>query len=81
MSIQGETAPGFEAVRDAFIANAKAMGRGGAAFSAYQAGQKIVDLWGGEARPPRAIKLILLIIQPRILRGQIRRRARRPALA
>jgi CubicO group peptidase (beta-lactamase class C family) len=51
MSVQGETAKGFERVRDAFDEHANEMGRGGAAFAAYQGGKKIVDLWGGSARP------------------------------
>lgn len=51
MSVQGETAKGFERVRDAFDEHASEMGPGGAAFAAYQGGEKVVDLWGGSARP------------------------------
>jgi CubicO group peptidase (beta-lactamase class C family) len=45
----GWTAPGFEAVRDAFDQNFAEGLEVGAAFSAYHRGQKVVDLWGGIA--------------------------------
>ncbi len=48
-SAQGYTAPGFEAVRDAFEANFNDHGEVGAAFSAYHRGKPVVDLWGGVA--------------------------------
>ncbi|MHB8439507.1 MAG: serine hydrolase domain-containing protein [Acidimicrobiales bacterium] len=44
---QGWTAPGWEAVRDAFAQNFAARNEVGAAFSAYHRGEKVVDLWGG----------------------------------
>lgn len=47
--IHGETAPGFEKVRDAFAANFANHGEVGAAFSLYVKGEKVVDLWGGLA--------------------------------
>ncbi|HVT78956.1 MAG TPA: serine hydrolase domain-containing protein [Acidimicrobiales bacterium] len=47
--IQGEVAPGFEAVRDAFQANFDQHGDVGAAFALYKDGEKVVDLWGGVA--------------------------------
>jgi len=50
-NIEGEVAAGFEPVRDAFAENFAERGEIGAAFSAYHAGRKVVDIWGGEARP------------------------------
>ena len=47
--IQGEVAPGFEKVRDAFQANFDHHGDVGAAFALYKDGEKVVDLWGGVA--------------------------------
>jgi CubicO group peptidase (beta-lactamase class C family) len=47
--IHGYTAPGFEGVRDAFVANFDNGSEVGAAFAAYHRGQKVVDLWGGVA--------------------------------
>ncbi|WP_214106945.1 serine hydrolase domain-containing protein [Acrocarpospora catenulata] len=49
--ISGETAPGFEAVREAFAANLAGGQEVGAAVAAYLHGRKIVDLWGGSADP------------------------------
>jgi CubicO group peptidase (beta-lactamase class C family) len=46
---QGWTAPGWEGVRDVFVANFASGGEVGAAFSAYHRGEKVVDLWGGVA--------------------------------
>lgn len=51
MAIHGETAPGFGRVRETFEAAEGEMGKGGAAFAAYLGGQKVVNLWGGDARP------------------------------
>ena len=48
-SAQGWTAPGWDAVRDAFEHNFDKGLEIGAAFSAYHRGQKVVDLWGGLA--------------------------------
>jgi CubicO group peptidase (beta-lactamase class C family) len=47
--IHGYTAPGFERVREAFAGNFATQNEVGAAFSAYQHGEKVVDLWGGVA--------------------------------
>ncbi len=47
--IDGEVAPGFEGVRDAFVRNFDEGHEVGAAFSAYHRGEKVVDLWGGVA--------------------------------
>ncbi len=47
--INGEVAPGFEPVRDAFQANFNERSDVGAAFSLYKDGVKVVDLWGGVA--------------------------------
>jgi CubicO group peptidase (beta-lactamase class C family) len=49
IDVQGEVAPGFEAVRDAFAANFDQQGEVGAAFSLHVRGEKVVDLWGGVA--------------------------------
>lgn len=48
-SIDGYTAPGFEAVRDAFAANFADRGEVGAGFSAFHKGTLIANLWGGIA--------------------------------
>jgi CubicO group peptidase (beta-lactamase class C family) len=47
--VEGDTATGFEGVRDAFVANFAQGLEVGAAFSAYHRGAKVVDLWGGTA--------------------------------
>ena len=47
--VQGEVAPGFEAVRDAFAANFERHGEVGAAFSLHVRGEQVVDIWGGVA--------------------------------
>src|SRR3954453_16721685 len=52
--IEGEIAPGFEAVREAFENNFKEHGDVGAAVSVYVKGAKVVDLWGGVAGPKAA---------------------------
>ena len=44
---QGEVAPGFGPVADAFARNFDARGEVGAALSVYHRGEKVVDLWGG----------------------------------
>jgi CubicO group peptidase (beta-lactamase class C family) len=49
--IHGWTGKGWEGVRDAFGANFDAGSEVGAAFSAYQRGRKVADLWGGVADP------------------------------
>ncbi|MGW4047053.1 serine hydrolase domain-containing protein [Streptomyces sp. NPDC004721] len=50
-TIDGEVAPGFEPVREAFMANFARHGDIGAAVCVYQYGQLVVDLWGGVADP------------------------------
>ncbi len=50
LRIHGETALGFEPVRDAFIANferAEPQRELGASLSVYHRGERVVDLWGG----------------------------------
>ena len=47
--IHGYTAPGFDAVRDAFAANFTNHGEVGAGFSAFHKGKLVADLWGGIA--------------------------------
>jgi CubicO group peptidase (beta-lactamase class C family) len=49
--IEGTTAPGFEAVREAFAANFADGGEVGAAVSVYLHGTEVVDLWAGVADP------------------------------
>lgn len=45
--IDGSVSSGFEAVREAFAENFTRRGELGAACCIYQAGEKVVDLWGG----------------------------------
>jgi len=45
--IDGEVAPGFEAVREAFVANFEEDRDVGAACCVYVEGRPVVDLWGG----------------------------------
>ncbi len=49
MTVEGFVAPGFEAVRTAFIENFEARGELGAGFCAFHHGRPVVDLWGGTA--------------------------------
>jgi CubicO group peptidase (beta-lactamase class C family) len=49
--IGGETAAGFDGVRQAFAANLADNGEVGAAVAVYLHGRKVVDLWGGIADP------------------------------
>ncbi|MER8187324.1 serine hydrolase domain-containing protein [Kitasatospora sp. NPDC094015] len=51
VEIWGETADGFEPVREAFARNFREYGELGAAFALYADGRKVVDLWAGDARP------------------------------
>ncbi|KJS54979.1 esterase [Streptomyces rubellomurinus subsp. indigoferus] len=51
VQIWGGTAEGFEPVRAAFARNFAEYGELGAAFALYVRGRKVVDLWGGDARP------------------------------
>ncbi|MFL9826682.1 serine hydrolase domain-containing protein [Rhodoplanes sp. SY1] len=45
--IEGECAPAFAAVRQAFEQNFRRRGELGAAVCVYKDGEKVVDLWGG----------------------------------
>lgn len=47
VTVQGDVAPGFELVREAFEENFILRGEVGAAYAVFQRGQKLVDLWGG----------------------------------
>lgn len=50
--IEGQVAPGFEPVREAFAANFRRpgdFGEVGAAVAVYRRGRCVVDLWGGHA--------------------------------
>jgi CubicO group peptidase (beta-lactamase class C family) len=49
--IGGQTAPGFEGVREAFAANLAGDQEVGAAVGVYLHGRKVADLWGGIADP------------------------------
>ena len=53
IDIQGDAAPGFEAVRDAFAANFSNAGEVGASFSIWKDGDYLVDIWGGHADAAR----------------------------
>ena len=50
-TVQGSVEPGFEPVRDAFVANFRARREVGAACAVYFRGEKVVDLWGGYRHP------------------------------
>jgi CubicO group peptidase (beta-lactamase class C family) len=47
--IDGEVAPGFEPVADAFRRNFLTEREVGASFCAFHEGRKVIDLWGGHA--------------------------------
>jgi CubicO group peptidase (beta-lactamase class C family) len=47
VNIEGEVAPGFETVREAFAGNFRRRHERGGACCIYRHGQKVVDLWGG----------------------------------
>jgi len=47
VDVRGTVAPGFEAVRDAFVRNFEQRGERGAAVALYHHGRKVVDLWAG----------------------------------
>src|SRR5215813_1852650 len=49
--IDGDVAPGFAPVRDAFAENFASRGEVGAAVCVYHRGRPVVDLWGGIADP------------------------------
>ncbi|GAA3113010.1 serine hydrolase domain-containing protein [Streptosporangium carneum] len=51
MDVNGFTAPGFEAVAEAFARNFTEFQEVGAAFAAYRDAELVVDLWGGVADP------------------------------
>lgn len=51
MDINGEVAPGFEAVRESFEQNFVDQEEVGAAVAVLHRGQYVVDLWGGLADP------------------------------
>ena len=48
--VDGLVAPGFEPVRDAFVANFE-RGQVGASCCVYVAGRPVVDIWGGTVAP------------------------------
>jgi CubicO group peptidase (beta-lactamase class C family) len=47
LAVHGTVSHGFEAVRDAFVANFRRRRELGGACCAYVQGEKVVDLWGG----------------------------------
>jgi CubicO group peptidase (beta-lactamase class C family) len=55
VTIGGTVAPGYEGVRDAFVANFTDHGEVGAGFSLVVDGRTVVDLWGGTADPTAGI--------------------------
>jgi CubicO group peptidase (beta-lactamase class C family) len=50
--IEGEVAPGFEPVREAFERNFREHGEIGASCGVFLDGRTVVDLWGGTANVP-----------------------------
>jgi CubicO group peptidase (beta-lactamase class C family) len=53
LQLEGTVAPGFEPVREAFVANFLRRGERGGACCIYRDGEKVVDLWGGFRDPAR----------------------------
>lgn len=53
MQIEGNVAPGFGAVADAFASNFTDRGDRGAACAVMIDGEYVVDIWGGDAAPGR----------------------------
>ena len=51
-NVEGSVSAGFESLERVLAGSD--LGRGGAAFTAYVDGEKVVDLWGGDARPGTA---------------------------
>ncbi|WP_405095965.1 serine hydrolase domain-containing protein [Micromonospora sp. NBC_01412] len=49
--VSGTVAPGYEPVREAFLANFETRSEIGAALSVYRHGREVVRLWGGVADP------------------------------
>ncbi|MGW0435763.1 serine hydrolase domain-containing protein [Micromonospora sp. NPDC003197] len=49
--VSGTVAPGYEPVREAFLANFEMRSEIGAALSVYRHGREVVRLWGGFADP------------------------------
>ncbi|HEX9162584.1 MAG TPA: serine hydrolase domain-containing protein, partial [Thermoanaerobaculia bacterium] len=47
VDVQGHVSRGFEAVRETFVENFARRHELGGACCAYQAGEKVIDLWGG----------------------------------
>ncbi|MFF5899415.1 serine hydrolase domain-containing protein [Streptomyces argenteolus] len=65
MDVRGTVAPGFEAVRDAFVRNFEQRGERGAAVALYRHGRKVVDLWAGtrdvDGREPWAVDTVQVV--------------------
>ena len=55
VEVHGLVDSGFEAVREAFVANFSVRGDVGAGFCAYVGGRKVVDIWGGLADRGRGV--------------------------
>jgi len=51
VTVHGQTAPGYERLRDIMVAAAGDLGEGGAAFCATVSGEVVADLWTGQATP------------------------------
>lgn len=49
VAVGGHVEPGYEAVRDRFIANFEELGEVGAGYSLYVDGAQVVNVWGGTA--------------------------------
>ncbi|WP_329043241.1 beta-lactamase family protein [Streptomyces sp. NBC_00178] len=65
MDVRGTVAPGFEAVRDAFVRNFEQRGERGAAVAVYRHGRKVVDLWAGtrdvDGNEPWAVDTVQIV--------------------
>lgn len=55
VSIEGDCAPEFAPLREAFEENFRERGELGAAICVYRDGRKMVDLWGGVADPKTGV--------------------------
>ena len=51
MDVRGNCKPGFEPVREAFIANFEKRNELGASVAVTRDGEFVVDLWAGDANP------------------------------
>src|ERR1700761_2819810 len=62
--VQGEVAPGFEGVREAFEKCFSDLGETGAAFAALIDGRVVVDLWGGDGFERNSLVNVYSVTKP-----------------